>query len=64
MDSTRYDSGLARLRQIDGEAGEKVIESLQAIAPDLARYVIAKSLFQAPSAMSTSVRAWIWNAAN
>lgn len=40
MDSTRYDSGLAQLQEIDGEAGEKVIESLQAIAPDLARYVI------------------------
>ncbi len=26
--------------EIDGEAGRKVIDSLQAIAPDLARYVI------------------------
>ena len=38
--STRYTEGLAKLEQIDGEAGRKVIESLQAIAPDLARYVI------------------------
>ena len=38
--STRYSEGLAKLEQIDGEAGRKVIDSLQAIAPDLARYVI------------------------
>lgn len=38
--STRYTEGLAKLEQIDGEAGRKVIDSLQAIAPDLARYVI------------------------
>ena len=38
--STRYTEGLAKLEEIDGEAGRKVIDSLQAIAPDLARYVI------------------------
>lgn len=38
--STRYREGLATLERIDGEAGRKVIDSLQAIAPDLARYVI------------------------
>jgi len=38
--STRYTNGLAMLEQIDGDAGRKVIDSLQAIAPDLARYVI------------------------
>lgn len=37
---TRYTEGLAKLEEIDGEAGRRVIESLQAIAPDLARYVI------------------------
>lgn len=40
MDTTRYNSGLEKLNEIDGEAGRKVIESLQEIAPDLARYVI------------------------
>ena len=40
MNDTRYESGLAKLREIDGAAGEAVIESLQAIAPDLARYTI------------------------
>lgn len=38
--SSRYREGLAILERIDGEAGRKVIDSLQAIAPDLARYVI------------------------
>ena len=38
--SIRYTEGLAKLEEIDGEAGRKVIDSLQAIAPDLARYVI------------------------
>lgn len=36
----RYERGLAKLREIDGEAGERVIESLEGIAPDLARYLI------------------------
>lgn len=37
---TRYQQGLARLREIDGEAGERVIDSLADIAPDFARYLI------------------------
>lgn len=36
----RYEQGLEKLKEIDGEAGEKVIEALQDIAPDLARYTI------------------------
>jgi 4-carboxymuconolactone decarboxylase len=40
MDKTRYDRGLARLAEIDGEAGQRVIDSLADIAPDFARYVI------------------------
>ncbi|PZD73347.1 hypothetical protein C1752_02376 [Acaryochloris thomasi RCC1774] len=38
--SERYRRGWQNLKKIDGEAGENVIESLQDIAPDLARYVI------------------------
>lgn len=38
--STRYEQGLAKLREIDGEAGERVIDSLADIAPDFARYLI------------------------
>ena len=36
----RYQQGLQKITEIHGEAGEKVIESLKEIAPDLARYII------------------------
>ena len=38
--SERYQRSLARLAEIDGEAGQKVVAGLSDIAPDLARYVI------------------------
>lgn len=37
---SRYERGLAKLREIDGEAGERVVQSLADIAPDFARYLI------------------------
>lgn len=37
---TRYARGLEKLREIDGRAGERVIEALADIAPDFARYLI------------------------
>jgi len=40
MTQDRYQRGLEKLKEIDGEAGERVIESLRDIAPDFARYVI------------------------
>ena len=40
MDSDRYKQGWEKLKEIDGQAGEKVIAALQDIAPDLARYII------------------------
>ena len=39
-EDNRFTIGLAKLRQIDGEAGERVIDALKDIAPDLARYTI------------------------
>jgi len=36
----RYERGWEKLKEIDGEAGERVIQSLRDIAPDFARYVI------------------------
>lgn len=36
----RYERGLAKLREIDGEVGERVVQSLADIAPDFARYLI------------------------
>jgi len=38
--SERYQRGWQKLKEIDGEAGESVIQGLQDIAPDLARYII------------------------
>jgi 4-carboxymuconolactone decarboxylase len=40
MTPSRYERGLAKLHEIDGEAGAAVIESLRDIAPDFARYLI------------------------
>jgi 4-carboxymuconolactone decarboxylase len=37
---TRYTRGLARLAEIDGEAGERVIAALADVAPDFARLLI------------------------
>jgi 4-carboxymuconolactone decarboxylase len=38
--SERYQRGLEKLREIDGAAGERVLASLEDIAPDFARYLI------------------------
>jgi len=40
MNNQRYESGLNKLNEIDGDAGQKVIDSLAAISPDLAKYTI------------------------
>ena len=40
MSTERYDRGWQKLQEIDGEAGERVIDSLKDIAPDFARYLI------------------------
>ncbi|WP_392386641.1 carboxymuconolactone decarboxylase family protein [Marinomonas primoryensis] len=40
MDNSRFDLGLTLLSKIDGEAGHNVIDSLQDICPDLARFTI------------------------
>ena len=37
---TRYERGLKKLEEIDGQAGTKVVESLKDIAPDFADYLI------------------------
>lgn len=38
--NVRYARGLGKLREIDGMAGQRVIDSLADIAPDFARYLI------------------------
>ncbi|MGO9014236.1 MAG: carboxymuconolactone decarboxylase family protein [Dissulfurispiraceae bacterium] len=36
----RYKRGWEKLKEVDGQAGERVIRSLEDIAPDFARYLI------------------------
>jgi 4-carboxymuconolactone decarboxylase len=38
--SQRYQRGWQRLIEVDAEAGERVLESLKDVAPDLGRYVV------------------------
>jgi 4-carboxymuconolactone decarboxylase len=38
--SSRYARGWEKLREIDGQAGERVVASLADIAPDFAKYLI------------------------
>ena len=40
----RYNRGWEKLKEIDGEAGEAVIENLKDVAPDLVKYIIEFSL--------------------
>ena len=40
MTDDRYARGWDALKEIDGKAGENVIEALKDVAPDLARYTI------------------------
>lgn len=43
MKTERFQTGWAMLQKIDGEAGERVIESLKDISPDLGRFIIEYS---------------------
>ncbi|MBV9179480.1 MAG: carboxymuconolactone decarboxylase family protein [Nitrososphaeraceae archaeon] len=40
MNNYRYDRGFEKLKEIDGETGERVIERLKDISPDFAKYII------------------------
>ena len=40
MNSERFESGLIKLKEIDGEAGQQVIDGLADISPDLAEIII------------------------
>ena len=40
MDNERYQRGWAKLKEVDGVAGENVIAALHDIAPDFARLII------------------------
>ena len=40
MGKTRLEKGTEKLREVDGQGGERVIVSLEGIAPDLGRYIL------------------------
>jgi len=52
----RYNRGWEKLKEIDGEAGEAVVESLKDIAPDLARYIIEFSFGDVYSRNGTTLK--------
>ncbi|HEY9622099.1 MAG TPA: carboxymuconolactone decarboxylase family protein [Crinalium sp.] len=39
MNQTRYERGWQKLQEIDGAAGQRVMDGLKDIAPDLSRYM-------------------------
>lgn len=40
MENTRYEIGIKKLQEIDGEEGISVVESLNDIAPDMGKYIV------------------------
>ncbi|WP_092474541.1 carboxymuconolactone decarboxylase family protein [Desulfotruncus arcticus] len=40
LGKSRYESGFEKLSEVDGEQGDKVIKSLNDIAPDLGKFII------------------------
>ena len=41
MENTRFTQGTEQLKAIDGKGGENVIKSLEDIAPDLGKFIVA-----------------------
>ena len=41
MENTRFIQGMEQLKAIDGKGGENVIKSLEDIAPDLGKFIVA-----------------------
>lgn len=40
MEKSRYEAGLEKLSEVDGDQGDKVVQSLKDIAPDLGKFII------------------------
>lgn len=56
MNTEKYQIGWEKLKEVDGEAGEKVVESLKDIAPDLSRYIIEFAFGEIYSRKSLNLR--------
>lgn len=55
MENVRFGRGMLKLKEIDGKAGEVVIESLKDIAPDLGNFIIEFSFGDIYSRKGTSL---------
>jgi 4-carboxymuconolactone decarboxylase len=40
MSDERYERGLERLRELTGDRGDRVVDAIEEVSPDLARYVV------------------------
>ncbi|MCD6380422.1 carboxymuconolactone decarboxylase family protein [bacterium] len=40
MEETRYKRGLEKFRQVDGKGGEKAVNDLKEIVPEIERYIV------------------------
>lgn len=40
MKNTRFETGMENLKKIDGKSGKSVIQSLEAVSPDLGKYIV------------------------
>jgi 4-carboxymuconolactone decarboxylase len=56
MENERYERGWLKLKEIDGEIGEKIVESLESISPDLGKYIIEFSFGDVYSRKGTSLK--------
>jgi 4-carboxymuconolactone decarboxylase len=53
---SRYETGWEKLKEIDGEAGEKVLDSLNTISPDLGKFIIEYSFGDIYSRTGTDLK--------
>jgi 4-carboxymuconolactone decarboxylase len=53
---SRYEIGWEKLKEIDGEAGEKVLDSLNSISPDLGKFIIEYSFGDIYSRTGTDLK--------
>ena len=56
MESERYQKGWEKLKEVDGAGGEAVLDSLNEIAPDLAKYIIEYAFGDIYSRKTTSLK--------
>jgi 4-carboxymuconolactone decarboxylase len=40
LKKSRYEAGLEKLNEVDGKIGDKVVQSLKDVAPDLGKFII------------------------